>query len=200
MIQIQSLGASEFAQAALYRKSAWTAQLFQETVSRQQDSHLMSDPCRPWAHSGLGAEQSSTTSRCPQRQHILTASPAIPGPGSYRYRRPEALISPPPTATTVSGSQHNHHACDPVSEHRMSIAAPQAFVCVGDHNGHVGLGVKCAKEVRGNWGRHKGRREDCFVVTCFVFSTASNELEQHGDSVTGKFPKWHGAEGYGIEV
>lgn len=23
----------------------------------------------------------------------------------------------------------------------------QAFVCVGDHNGHVGLGVKCAKEV-----------------------------------------------------
>lgn len=25
---------------------------------------------------------------------------------------------------------------------------PQAFVVVGDHNGHVGLGVKCAKEVR----------------------------------------------------
>lgn len=24
----------------------------------------------------------------------------------------------------------------------------QAFVVVGDHNGHVGLGVKCAKEVR----------------------------------------------------
>ena len=23
----------------------------------------------------------------------------------------------------------------------------QAFVVVGDHNGHVGLGVKCAKEV-----------------------------------------------------
>ena len=23
----------------------------------------------------------------------------------------------------------------------------QAFVCVGDSNGHVGLGVKCAKEV-----------------------------------------------------
>jgi len=26
--------------------------------------------------------------------------------------------------------------------------AAQAFVVVGDHNGHVGLGVKCAKEVR----------------------------------------------------
>ena len=26
--------------------------------------------------------------------------------------------------------------------------SPQAFVVVGDHNGHVGLGVKCAKEVR----------------------------------------------------
>ncbi len=24
----------------------------------------------------------------------------------------------------------------------------QAFVVVGDHNGHVGLGTKCAKEVR----------------------------------------------------
>ena len=24
----------------------------------------------------------------------------------------------------------------------------QAFVVVGDNNGHVGLGVKCAKEVR----------------------------------------------------
>lgn len=24
----------------------------------------------------------------------------------------------------------------------------QAFVVVGDHDGHVGLGVKCAKEVR----------------------------------------------------
>jgi ribosomal protein S5 len=24
----------------------------------------------------------------------------------------------------------------------------QAFVVVGDYNGHVGLGVKCAKEVR----------------------------------------------------
>ena len=28
-----------------------------------------------------------------------------------------------------------------------NILLPQAFVVVGDHNGHVGLGVKCAKEV-----------------------------------------------------
>lgn len=27
------------------------------------------------------------------------------------------------------------------------VLLEQAFVVVGDHNGHVGLGVKCAKEV-----------------------------------------------------
>ena len=30
------------------------------------------------------------------------------------------------------------------------VGCLQAFVVVGDYNGHVGLGVKCAKEVRGN--------------------------------------------------
>merc|ERR1712137_101375 len=37
----------------------------------------------------------------------------------------------------------------------------KAFVCVGDENGHVGLGVKCSKEVtlairRGYWGARFG--------------------------------------------
>lgn len=30
---------------------------------------------------------------------------------------------------------------------RITLPYPQAFVVVGDSNGHVGLGVKCAKEV-----------------------------------------------------
>ena len=34
----------------------------------------------------------------------------------------------------------------------------KAFVVVGDHNGHVGLGVKCAKEVRGRARAGGGRR------------------------------------------
>jgi hypothetical protein len=34
---------------------------------------------------------------------------------------------------------------------------PQAFVVVGDYNGHVGLGVKCAKEVRGFAGAERLR-------------------------------------------
>lgn len=33
----------------------------------------------------------------------------------------------------------------------------QAFVVVGDYNGHIGLGVKCAKEV----SAHSVRRLSC---------------------------------------
>ena len=38
---------------------------------------------------------------------------------------------------------------DPIREETFSEASEslQAFVVVGDYNGHVGLGVKCAKEV-----------------------------------------------------
>lgn len=32
---------------------------------------------------------------------------------------------------------------------RLMHSSMQAFVVVGDYNGHVGLGVKCAKEVNG---------------------------------------------------
>ena len=35
----------------------------------------------------------------------------------------------------------------PASVHRPTIPVTQAFVLVGDFNGHIGLGVKCAKEV-----------------------------------------------------
>jgi small subunit ribosomal protein S2e len=45
--------------------------------------------------------------------------------------------------------QHDDFGCSPLETQDAALhASPlQAFVVVGDFNGHVGLGVKCAKEV-----------------------------------------------------
>lgn len=50
----------------------------------------------------------------------------------------------------VSCRKMNPFPCH-ISPHSDGCFHLQAFVCVGDHNGHVGLGVKCAKEVRGRF-------------------------------------------------
>lgn len=48
------------------------------------------------------------------------------------------------TACALSLRVLGPRVCHPAP---LSAPRPQAFVVVGDFNGHVGLGVKCAKEV-----------------------------------------------------
>lgn len=67
----------------------------------------------------------------------------------------KAFNLPSYTLTTLLGLANNfekdsslYQACFIYVLIELSL---QAFVVVGDFNGHVGLGVKCAKEVRQHW-------------------------------------------------
>lgn len=79
----------------------------------------------------------------------------------------------------------------------------KAFVAIGDHNGHIGLGVKCSKEVatairgaiilaklsvvpvrRGYWGNKIGKPHTvpCKVSPQLLISVQSEPYFQHDDS------------------
>ena len=76
----------------------------------------------------------------------------------------------------------------------------KAFVAIGDYNGHVGLGVKCSKEVatairgaiilaklsivpvrRGFWGNKIGKPHTvpCKVITLVIYLTNQIDIENH---------------------